>query len=99
MHDVVIYCNDDCKVSCCIIIEQINATPQFTITRFDELVLVEEQAEGSFTPKDVNQLLDKDWGYEGLNDIGKAEITNINEAKEILLKYLNSESLKLSAVN
>ncbi|NCI71701.1 hypothetical protein EJM68_02935 [Clostridium botulinum] len=86
--DVVIYCNNDCTISCGIIIEQYNNKPQFTVTQFDALVSIKN----SNLITNIKQLKNNNWGYEGFSDIDIVNINNINKAKNILLNYMKIKS-------
>lgn len=84
LKDIVIYSNNDCSISCGILLEQFNGNLQFTVTQFEDLVSLDKNIQ----ELDVLQLNDN-WGYEGFKDIAVIKDTDdIEGAKKALIEFL-----------
>ena len=88
LQDVAIYTNANCSKACGIIVEQFNGKAQLTITRFDDLVLLNRVNDKVIDLNNIEQLENNSWGYEGCNDVGITDINDIEGAKKILFDYL-----------
>ena len=94
LHDVVIYCNQELSICLGILIEKFNSVLQYTLTRFDNLVLLDSE----MPLTDVKQIADDNWGYEGLNDLYiNKDMAQLDVVRDEMMKFIlanNSLSIK-----